>query len=192
LRVKTPPILIVPGWTNAGPQHWLTLWEQAHPEYRRVEQRDWDTPERVEWIATLDRAIRASVSPPILVAHSLGCIAIAHWAGAHGKDAAGRVSAALLVAPADVEAETAPQEVRGFRPVPLAALPFTSVLVASRTDRSVSFARATRFAHSWGSSLVDAGDAGHLNTVAGYGPWPAGERILMDLVGCVVDTTSSA
>jgi len=190
--VKTPPILIVPGWTNAGPQHWLTLWEQAHPEYRRVEQRDWDTPERVEWIATLDRAIRASVSPPILVAHSLGCIAIAHWTGEHRKDAAGRVSAALLVAPADVEAQTAPQEVRDFRPVPLAALPFPSVLVASRTDRSVSFARATQFAQAWGSSLVDAGDAGHLNTAAGYGPWPAGERILMDLVGCVVDTTSSA
>jgi len=56
----------------------------------------------------------------------------------------------------------------------------------------VSFARATQFAQAWGSSLVDAGDAGHLNTVAGYGPWPAGERILVDLVGCVVDTTSSA
>jgi predicted alpha/beta hydrolase family esterase len=167
-------------WTNAGPQHWLTLWEQAHPEYRRVEQRDWDTPERVEWIATLDRAIRASVSPPILVAHSLGCIAIAHWAGEHGKDAAGRVSAALLVAPADVEAQSAPQEVRGFRPVPLAALPFPSVLVASRTDRSVSFARATRFAQAWGSSLVDAGDRPPeygcgLRSLAG------GRRILMDL-----------
>ena len=175
------PILIVPGWTSSGPQHWQTLWEQAHPEYRRVEQREWELPKRVDWIITLDAAIRATLSPPILVAHSLGCIAIAHWASEHGKGAADCVSAALLVAPADVEAQTAPQEVRGFRPLPLLPLPFSSVVVASRTDHYLSFDRATELALAWGSSLVHAGDAGHLNTDAGYGPWPAGERILMGL-----------
>jgi uncharacterized protein len=183
--VTGPPVLIIPGWTNSGPQHWQTLWERAHPEYRRVEQRDWETPGRVEWVTTLDRAIRTTPSPPILVAHSLGCIAIAHWAAEHGHDDASRVLAALLVAPADVDAPTAREAVRGFRPVPLAPLPFSSVVVASRTDPYLSFERAIEMAQAWGSSLVDAGDAGHLNTDAGYGPWPEGERILVNLAASV-------
>jgi predicted alpha/beta hydrolase family esterase len=183
--VTRPPVLIIPGWTNSGPQHWQTLWERAHPEYRRVEQRDWETPERADWVATLDAAIRATPSPPILVAHSLGCIAIAHWAAEQGHGGGGRVLAALLVAPADVEAPTAREAVHGFRPVPLAPLLFSSVVVASRTDPYLSFERATEFAQAWGRSLVDAGDAGHLNTDAGYGPWPAGERMLMNLAASV-------
>jgi uncharacterized protein len=113
----------------------------------------------------------------VLVAHSLGCIAIAHWAAEYKHGGAGRVLAALLVAPADVDAPTARQAVHGFRPVPLGPLPFSSVVVASRTDPYLSFERATELAQAWGSSLVDAGDAGHLNTDAGYGPWPEGERI---------------
>ena len=179
--MRGQPVLIIPGWANSGPQHWQTLWEEEHPEYRRVQQRDWEMPERADWITTLDVAIRAAPSPPILVGHSLGCIAIAHWTVEHGNRGAGRVLAALLVAPADVEAPTAPEAVHGFRPVPLAPFPFSSVLVASRTDQYVSFERATELAQAWGSLLVDAGDAGHLNTDAGYGPWPAGERILMNL-----------
>jgi hypothetical protein len=58
-------------------------------------------------------------------------------------------------------------------------------MVASQTDPYLSFERAGELARAWGSALVDAGDAGHLNTVAGYGPWPAGERILRDLVARV-------
>jgi predicted alpha/beta hydrolase family esterase len=53
--------------------------------------------------------------------------------------------------------------------------------VASRTDPYLTFERATELAKAWGSSLVEAGDAGHLNTDAGYGPWPDGEGILSDL-----------
>jgi serine hydrolase len=177
------PVLIVPGWKNSGPQHWQTLWEQAHPEYRRIEQRDWEMPDRSEWIATLDQAIRATTSPPILVAHSLGCITIAHWAAERGNGAAAFVSAALLVAPADVDAAATPEAVCGFRPVPLEPLPFPSVVVASRTDQWASFERAAELARAWRSALVDAGDAGHVNVDAGYGPWPAGEGLLRDLTG---------
>jgi len=32
-----------------GPQHWQSLWERDHPEYRRVQQKDWDTPLREDW-----------------------------------------------------------------------------------------------------------------------------------------------
>jgi predicted alpha/beta hydrolase family esterase len=165
----------------------MSLWEQAHPEYKRVEQRDWDVPERTDWVTTLDAAIRASSTPPIVVAHSLGCVTIAHWVAEQKGRAAERIAAAMLVAPADVDAETAPEVVRGFRPIPLVPFSFPNVVVASRTDRYLTFERATELAKVWGGSLVDAGDAGHLNTDAGYGRWPAGEHILLDLQMSLMD-----
>jgi serine hydrolase len=165
----------------------MTLWEQVHPEYQRVEQHDWELPDRTEWVTTLDAAIRAASAPPILVAHSLGCITIAHWAAGQKGRSAERVAGAMLVAPADVDAETAPEGVRGFRPIPLLPLGFSNIVVASRTDYYLTFERATELAKAWGGSLVDAGDAGHLNTDAGYGPWPAGEHILLDLQARLID-----
>ncbi|MCU0566769.1 MAG: alpha/beta hydrolase [Oculatellaceae cyanobacterium Prado106] len=52
-KAQSITVLTVSGYTNSEPQHWQSLWERSHPEYRRVEQRDWDNPDRIEWIATL-------------------------------------------------------------------------------------------------------------------------------------------
>lgn len=171
-------ILVVPGWTGSGPEHWQTRWERDRPGLTRVEMGDWDRPDRAAWVARLDAAV-AEGPAPVLVAHSLGCLAVAHWATGEPSAPA---SAALLVAPPDVEREDAPAEIAGFAPIPLRPLPFPSVLVASRTDPWTEFGRAWVIAEAWGSSLVDAGDAGHLNTDAGYGPWPEGEALLDGLL----------
>lgn len=174
----TPPVLILPGWTNSGPEHWQTLWERADPHrFRRVEQRDWDTPRLADWVDALDAAIAAEPAPPVLVAHSLGCIAVAHWAAAHDRPIAG----ALLVAPADVERADMPEEIRGFAPIPLHPLPFRGILVASDNDEYLTLGRAAHLARAWGSELVRAGAVGHINTAAGFGPWPQGERLLKSL-----------
>lgn len=55
---------------------------------------------------------------------------------------------ALLVAPPDVEREGMPEGVKGFAPIPLNSLPFSSVLVASRSDESTTFERAELFARA--------------------------------------------
>lgn len=168
-------VLIIPGWNSSGPEHWQTLWERADPDrFRRVEQSDWDNPRLADWVRTLDAAIAAEPAPPVLVAHSLGCIAVAHWAAAHARPVVG----ALLVAPPDVERADMPGEVLGFAPVPLRPLPFRSILVASDNDEWVAIDRAAHFARGWGSELVRAGAVGHINTAAGFGPWPDGERLL--------------
>ncbi|HEU0013478.1 MAG TPA: alpha/beta fold hydrolase [Longimicrobium sp.] len=172
------PILIVPGWTNSGPEHWQSRWEREMPGCRRVQQRDWDHPDRGEWIAALDNAVRAAPAPPVLVAHSLGCLAVAWWAAAFPAP----VHGALLVAPVDVEQADTPAELRSFGPVPIARLPFPSTVVASRSDPYAAFDRARAFAEAWGARLVDAGDAGHLNAASGHGPWPQGERLLRELL----------
>lgn len=177
------PILIVPGWQNSGPAHWQSLWERAHPhDYWRVEQADWETPRPEEWVGAIDGAVIACARPPVLVAHSLGCIAVVRWAlGRPGATAAG----ALLVAPADVERDGAPAAITPFAPVPLAPLPFPATVVASQDDPYLSIERARAFAEAWRATFADAGRAGHLNAAAGFGPWPAGERLLEELLARV-------
>lgn len=171
-------ILTVPGLWNSGPQHWQTHWEAKYPgEMQRVLQRDFDHPDREEWVATLDAAIRACDEPPLLAAHSLGCSLVAQWA----KDRGGRgVAGAFLVAPSDVEAPNYPSAGASFDQIPNTRLPFPSIVVASTNDEYVSAARAEHFAGIWGSRLVVIGDAGHINGASGYGPWPEGEEMLMN------------
>ena len=173
------PVLTVPGLWNSGPQHWQTHWEARHPSWiRRVQQRDFDHPERQEWIETLDAAIRVSEQPPVLAAHSLGCTLVAQWAAERGCRG---VAGAFLVAPSDVEAPNYPPEGRSFSSLPLDRLPFPSIVVASTNDEYVTVERATTFANAWGSRLVTIGPAGHINAASGYGPWPEGEAILFEL-----------
>lgn len=166
----------IPGLGSSGPLHWQTRWEEKHG-FRRVVQRDYDRPDRAEWVETLDRAIRAEDTPPLLVAHSLGCALVAQWAAEGGG--AG-VAGAFLVAPSDVDAPGFPEEGRGFAPMPLVRLPFPSLVVASTNDEYVSVERARLFAGAWGAELVLIGEAGHINSASGHGPWPEGERLLFD------------
>src|SRR3954471_25080624 len=74
-------VLMLPGWTNSGPEHWQSYWERAHPEYRRVEQTNWDTPRREDWLPMIGSAIDQAAPPVVLVAQSLGCLAAVDWAG---------------------------------------------------------------------------------------------------------------
>ena len=68
--------LIVPGWQGSSDDHWQTHWQNSLPNGARVEQADWLTPRREDWIAALAEAIAADSTPVILIAHSLGCITV--------------------------------------------------------------------------------------------------------------------
>ncbi|MBT0961206.1 RBBP9/YdeN family alpha/beta hydrolase [Denitromonas iodatirespirans] len=167
--------LVIPGLGGSGPTHWQSHWARALPQVRRVVQDDWDAPQRKAWVATLAAAVDSCRDDVVLIAHSLGCALVAHWARQHG----GRVRGALLVAPADVDSPAhTPAEVRGFAPMPLRPLPFASIVVASRNDPYVPMARARQFADCWGSRFEDIGDAGHINADAGLGNWPDGLALL--------------
>jgi len=167
---------MLPGYDDSGPGHWQTLWERAHPQYRRVQQRSWTQPVCDEWVAALDAAIVAASAPVVLVGHSLGCLTVAHHAARHRRDVRG----ALLVAPPNAD-DLAPT-IKGFRPVPRAPLPFPSILVGSDDDWYMSPDDARALAAAWGSRFVLLEKAGHINTDAGFGPWPDGERLLAELI----------
>jgi predicted alpha/beta hydrolase family esterase len=74
-------ILTVPGLGNSGPQHWQSHWENDRDNCERVDLGVWDRPVRTLWVNKLNLAIRQYADRPvILVAHSLGCLAVAWWA----------------------------------------------------------------------------------------------------------------
>ena len=134
-------VLIIPGLSNSGPEHWQSIWGAKHPEYHRVEQEDWETPHRADWVRTLHDCIRSIGDGPVVLAgHSSACATVAHYAVKHG-DCDGRVVAAFLVGPSDVEAPSYPLGPSGFGPMPLLKLPFRSVVVASTDDPYVSYDR---------------------------------------------------
>ena len=172
-------ILTVPGLYSSGPDHWQSHFERELENCLRVEQAEWITPVCRDWIAVLDDAIERHGNDVVLAAHSLGCCSVAHWAAKYKRTIVG----ALLVGPSDVEAPTYPSGTTGFSPMPLGRLPFPTITVVSRDDRYVSFERAQFFASCWGSEVEDAGNAGHLNTDAGYGAWPRGKELVRELLG---------
>jgi predicted alpha/beta hydrolase family esterase len=177
VTTEGPLHLVLPGYQNSGPGHWQSRWEDTDPSFRRVVQADWDKPRRADWVDALDRAVAAADRPVVLVAHSLGCITVAHWAASGGRPG---VLGALLVAPADIDTAEVPELVN-FRPVPLRPLPFPSTVVAGSDDPWCSPDRARRFAAAWGSHHVDLGPYGHVNADSGLGDWAEGRRLLAEL-----------
>jgi predicted alpha/beta hydrolase family esterase len=171
MRTADADLLIIPGLGGSGPDHWQTRWEQKLSTARRVEQRDWERPERDEWVAAIVAAIEASKRPVILLAHSLGAIAAIHAA----RDTAPWIKGAFLVAaPSEQRLPDVAEVDAAFRPYWREKLPFASVLVASRDDPYSTYADAETLARDWGAKLIDAGAAGHINTESGHGPWPEG------------------
>ena len=170
-------IFILPGLGNSGPQHWQSNWQRAYG-FIKVEQQEWDTPARSEWVETINNTVNQyDPANVILVAHSLACTTVAYWAQKYNR----AIKGALLVAPSDTEADTYPPGTTGFKPVPLIKLPFQSIVVASTNDYYVTTARAKLFADNWGSQFVNIADAGHINVASGFGVWPAGLELLKQL-----------
>jgi predicted alpha/beta hydrolase family esterase len=173
--------LVLPGLSSSGPEHWQTLWERADPRCIRVEQTEWATPRCADWIATLSRTLSELEDDVVFVAHSSACAMVAHWAATAPLELVVRVRGALLVAPSDPEGRNYPPGPVGFAPMPLSPLPFASTVVASRNDDYVTLEQAHAYARAWGSSFVDIGEAGHINSMSGLGSWPVGYSLLNKL-----------
>lgn len=172
-------VLILPGWKSSGPEHWQSRWECLHG-YRRVEQHDWMRPLRGDWIARLEEVLLGGGAPFVLVAHSLGCLQAAAWAG-HSRNRQ-LVKAALLVAPPATERDDLRQMLPGWAPVARAALPFRSVVVASTDDPYGTPEYARSLAGHWGAEFHTLGPRGHINADSGLGDWPAGHALLQELM----------
>ncbi|SHM47897.1 hypothetical protein SAMN05192549_101689 [Duganella sacchari] len=180
-------VLIVPGIGNSGAEHWQTRWQEKYADITRIAPASWDAPECDDWVAAIERAVQASGPQTLIVAHSLGCLAVAHWAhsrvtGGAATDTNG-IAGALLVAVPDPDGPVFPGAARGFAPLPTQRLPFPSLIVASDDDPYAKADYAQRCAQAWGSRLYRIGKRGHINAASGLGDWPEGWRLLESLTG---------
>lgn len=173
--------LLVPGRGSPRPEHWLRRWSDARPDYLWAPYPPGPPYVLEDRVAALHTAIMADDEPAVLIAHSAGCISTVVWASRH----TGPVQAALLVTPPYLDPDWRPgpgdNPDFAFGAVPRERLPFRTILVASRTDPYTTFPQFEQYAADWGAELFDAGDAGHVETASGYGPWPDGERLVDSL-----------
>lgn len=180
--VGRPTVVIVPGLNGSGPAHWQSLWEHSRTDCVRADLGTWDEPRRNAWVTRLDHAIRGAQAPVLLVAHSLGCLAVAWWAELSGQPYGWPVAGALLVAPPDVERPGIGPALGRFAPAPSTSLPFPSILAASDDDPYCDLQRAFDLSRSWGSDFVDLGSCGHVNAASGVGSWQEGQALLERLI----------
>ena len=177
-------VLFVPGLRDHVEDHWQTHAARAFPGSVTVAPLTQDRLSRAARVAALDAALHAIDGDVVLAAHSAGCLMVAHWALAPTRP----IKAALLATPADVEHPLPPGypsfadlSANGWLPIPQARLPFPALVVASRNDPLARFERVAGMARDWGAELHDAGEVGHLNPPAGFGPWPDGHRLIEQL-----------
>jgi len=185
---QAPTVLIVPGLRDHVDAHWQTLLgahlKASGREVRTVPpmgRTDLDCAARVE---AIEREAQSIDGPLVLVAHSGGCVMVAHWA----RQTRRVVQGALMATPPDFE-EAMPEgyptleELRagGWLPVPRERLPFPSIVAASRNDPLGAFDSIAQLAEGWGSRLVDLGEVGHLNPASGFGEWRRAEQFIDEL-----------
>ncbi len=174
------PVFLIPGIGNSDARHWQSLWQSAHPDWQRLEVDDWDQVHCDAWVAAIDRQAAALGHSTLIVAHSLGCLAAAHWAAQRTRAPA--IRGALLVAVPDPKSPVFPSaSATGFASLPISPLPFSCVIAASANDPYASLEYARACADTWGAQLVEMGAKGHLNSSSGLGEWPEGYRLLRSL-----------
>lgn len=185
-------LLLVPGGGGSGPDHWHNFWASSDNRCSWVNQVDSTGGTRDDWVRRLDVIVRSAARPTVLVAHSLACVVVAHWAAQHlGSDGDQRrraarsgVIGAMLVAPADIEQvpELHTEPYNEFVPIPMTPLPFPSIVVASNNDPLLTVGRADALASAWGSEIEYIGDHLHVGSDALLGQWPQGISILNKLL----------
>ena len=179
-----PTVLIVPGLRDHVEQHWQTLLAKKLTRVREVPpmgRADLDCAKRV---AAIEREVASIEGPIVIVAHSGGVVTLAHWA----RRSKHSIRGALLAAPPDFQREmpegyptVAALDAAGWLPVPIAPLPFPSIVAASRNDPLCRYPRACEMALNWHSRFVDLGEVGHLNPASGFGEWPQAEALVQEL-----------
>jgi predicted alpha/beta hydrolase family esterase len=180
--MRAGPFLILHGLEGSGPEHWQSwLAGRLADAGERVSYPDLPdpfAPQLGPWLEALDAALdglgdgRADAT---VLCHSLSC---ALWLHHAARAEATPVRRVLLVAPPSLGAGVA--AIEPFFPIPLDAAAVASAaretrLVASDNDPYCPEGAIALYAGPLGvrSELLPGG--GHVNTDAGYGPWPGVE-----------------
>ncbi|MES2947957.1 MAG: alpha/beta fold hydrolase [Pseudomonadota bacterium] len=172
--MQTPSVILIPGISNSGPTHWQTRWEVKYPNTIRLQQSDWDHPDCDQWAEQLEVLVRTLPEPPLLVAHSLGCLVVGRWASQSRRP----IQAALLVAVPDPAGPSFPAEATGFSVLPPDLGHSRVVMVSSTNDPFASAGYSQQRALAWNAEHITLGAQGHINGASGLGDWDQGWEIV--------------
>ena len=165
MRAADLDLIFIPEKGLPEPSHWLARWGQKLSSARfAVAEGEALSAEGLVFMA------QRAAKPIFFIAYSLGAVALAKAAP---ELKALDVRGAILVAPPSPRAL---ETLDGGRWTGAARekLPFETVLVASRTDPWARYEESEALAADWGANLIDAGEAGRLDSASGHGPWPEG------------------
>ncbi|WP_019179535.1 RBBP9/YdeN family alpha/beta hydrolase [Microbacterium yannicii] len=165
--------ITIPGIDSSGTDHWQSRWEASDLAFARFQPTTWDAPRLDDWMDALERAV-AGTPGAVLVAHSLGCLLVAHWANRSESEVAG----AFLVSVPNPDAPAFPEQASTFRGLPDGFLPFPALVISSSTDPYGSLDYQQSMATRWGAGHIDIGDHGHINEASSLGAWQQGRDLL--------------
>jgi predicted alpha/beta hydrolase family esterase len=181
-----PAVLIVPGLRDHVDTHWQTLLAKKLSKVKVVPPMGREDLGCAKRVAAIEEAVSSMRDPVLIVAHSGGCITVAHWA--LSSKYLDQVCGAVLAVPPDFETpmpEGYPSisalNAGAWLPVPRQRLPFRSLVCTSRNDPLASGESAQKLAKCWQSEIIDLGEVGHLNPASGYGEWPMALELIQRL-----------
>lgn len=174
--------IFVPGYGNSVNGHWQERWHKQSPNSYWVEQKDWDHPNRDDWVEAVNKLVQSIEGPILFITHSLGGSTINEWA----KKYTANILGAFIVAVPDVHSSHFPPEITGYENLPLATLPFPSLMLSSSNDPYSSLEKAHFFAQNWGSEFINVGNLGHINTASNIGDWPEGKKQLTRFIDSLI------
>lgn len=179
-----PTLLLIPGLRDEAPGHWQAILASQCPgavSLPALGRRNIDLAAR---LVQIEEAVQAIKGPVVVVAHSGGTIATAHWA----QRTHAAIHGALLATPPLFAGPLGPEfpdladfQRHGWVPIPRSPLPFRCIVAASRNDPLGADEGVSELARDWGASLFDLGESGHLNPASGFGPWPTALDLVREL-----------
>lgn len=171
--------LIIPGFKGSDDVHWQTLWQNGPLlNSERMEFEDLISVKKGDWVKPLLNKLINSDEKYTIIAHSLGCLAFVHT---YARYVIKNVNAAFLVAPPDVEQNSNAFFLNDFAPIPKFEFDIPTFLIASTSDPYCTIGRAEKIADYWGSTFINVGDKGHINSASRLGSWPYGLKLLQQL-----------
>ncbi|TDX08408.1 alpha/beta hydrolase [Kribbella sp. VKM Ac-2566] len=167
--------VMVPGIGNSDSGHWQSIWQARWGRNAsRIKPSSWTEPDLDDWCAAIEREVRGE-KDVTLVAHSLGCLAAAHWIATNMQEP---ICGALLVTPPDRQAHSFPAVASTFVAVDDGPINIPGLIVSSDDDPYCTPDAAREMARHWELPTVSVGALGHLNSESGVGEWIQGQTAL--------------
>ncbi|PXX55620.1 hypothetical protein DFR70_12189 [Nocardia tenerifensis] len=170
--------LIVPGIDDSDADHWQSHWQSEwDTAASRIAPASWSEPDLEDWLDALDRAVDANdYRRMVVVAHSLGCLAVAEWL-IRRRPGTEAVIGVFLVAPPDSAGANFPTAARGFAPTSTMPLKPPGVVVSSDNDQYCTSAAASALAARWRLNHIVTHGLGHINSASNLGTWQDGRDL---------------